>query len=290
MLYESVPTPLLALERDGAFYDVVELGNALLPHLPWGPWIAAMDFERRVFSLGAAGLAELDEGLRAGRRPSAARLAPEGLVLLPPLDTDRALYVQVASNEGAEPVCEVGDARALAGHGAPVVGERTPSFPHLDLCVGAVLGDDLHLATPEEASAAILGYAVLVAWRSPQKEPWRAPIAAHFGPTLVTRDEVHDPSSLRFELRIGDDVVRGASASPPFTGAESIAYASQRRRLRAGDLLGLRPLWTSENKPLLLGYGAPIEVGVESLGRLRCVVLEAPTIPSWRSDRIKMSR
>src|SRR4051794_9249252 len=95
IIHESSPFPVIALERDGALYDVAELdlrfATARTRELLGG----ASDFFSRVVALGGAGLDELDQRLAAGYRPTEARLAPGSFLWLSPCDPDRALLAHV---------------------------------------------------------------------------------------------------------------------------------------------------------------------------------------------------
>ena len=97
--------PIVALVCDGASYDVA----ALVERWGFGTWGYASDFHTRVFGLRCAGHAEVDARLRAGDRPSEARLWPREMLPLPPCDDERAAYVQLApyAHPGAEPVFEL---------------------------------------------------------------------------------------------------------------------------------------------------------------------------------------
>src|SRR6185437_8186131 len=166
VLHGSSPVPLLALERDGALYDAAELdrifGTRFSPeHIP-----GASDFHTRAVALGGAGLDELDDRLLAGDRPAAARLLPDTFVWLPPCDTERALYVQMAAYDEQldDPLHRLGDARSLVGHESLVPFPAGETGPGYALGIAAVLREDIHEATPEEAERAVLGYSVLNAW------------------------------------------------------------------------------------------------------------------------------
>ena len=77
-MVDDVAEPVLALERDGALYDVAELDRAFDTRLSPERMAGASDFHVRAFALAGAGLHELDERLRAGDRPSAARPCSTG--------------------------------------------------------------------------------------------------------------------------------------------------------------------------------------------------------------------
>src|SRR5262245_1818349 len=113
---ERAPTPTIALERDGALYDVAELEGLFgSPPRRGGD----DDFHARVIALGAEGLGRLDERLLGGERPTAARLPPSEALWLPPCANERCAYVQ--AGDGDPPRWRFANARGLVGHDAIVV-------------------------------------------------------------------------------------------------------------------------------------------------------------------------
>ena len=266
---ETAPFVRLALERDGALYDVAELDRIFdTPHSP-DRIACADDFHARVIARGAAGLAELDERLRAGDRPTEARLFADRFAWLPPCDSERALFVRVITS--ARPSLRVGNARALFGHAMRVPFPADETRPDFEPAIAAVLGDDLHAATTPEAEAAILGYTILNAWRG-RDEAERDPassglVPAQLGPTLVTADEIADVGRLRAEVRI-DGVSTGAAPIGPWARdvASSIAWASRWTPLRAGDVVGVHP--PTDGARAALAWESCVELLVERLGKL----------------------
>jgi Fumarylacetoacetate (FAA) hydrolase family len=262
---EPSPFPVLALERDGAVYDVGELDRAFGTHFVPERLPGAEDFHTRAIALECAGLDALDDRLRAGDRPSSARLLPGTFAWLPPCDTERALYVQVRGDgdDGGRPH-RVGNARALLGPGAAVPFPAEEERPDFGLGIAAVLGEDLEDAGPEDAGRAILGYALLNAWRGATAEG----VPAQLGPVLVTVDEVGDVGQLRAQVRIERRavVLAGMGLSP----TASIAEACRSGPLRAGDVIGVGCVrgGRGASHGVTVVYGAEVEVGVERLGRL----------------------
>jgi hypothetical protein len=266
---ETAPFVRLALERDGALYDVAELDRIFdTPHAP-DRLACADDFHARVIALGCAGLARLDDRLRAGDRPTEARLFPDAFAWLPPCDTDRACFVRVIASD--RPSLRVGSARAILGHGARIPFPDDETRPDFEPAIAAILGEDLDAATPSEAEAAILGYTILNVW-SGQDERAQDPassgrVPSQLGATLVTADEVGDLGRLRADVRVG-----GASigATPLAAWAHevpsSIAWASRWAPLRAGDVVGVHPPRAADRAPL--AWESRVEVLVERLGKL----------------------
>jgi 2-keto-4-pentenoate hydratase/2-oxohepta-3-ene-1,7-dioic acid hydratase in catechol pathway len=224
-------------------------------------------------ALGGAGLDELDERLLLGDRPTAARLLPGSFVWLPPVDTERALYVQMAPYEQRldEPLHRLGDARVLLGHQSPVPFPPGEAHPGYALGVAAVLREDLHAATPAEAERAILGYAILNDWWGPEDEArrcgWGSPrVPAQLGPVLVTPGELGDLGRLRAQARVDGTVATSTRVGGWwFSIADSIAWVSRWVGLRGGDVIGAGRLLQGSGA---VAFGARVEVGVERMGWL----------------------
>lgn len=264
---ETAPFVRLALERDGALYDVAELDRIF--DTPNSPDRIARgdDFHTRVVGRGCAGLDALDARLRAGERPTEARLFPEAFTWLPPCDTERALFARVIAGP-ARRSFRLGNARALLGHGERVPFPPDETRPELELAVAVVLGEDLDSATEREATSAILGYTILDAWRGAD-EAERDPAAAslvpsQLGPVLVTADEVADLAKLRSEARVGGTSVAGAPLVSMGSLLASLSWLSRATPLRAGDVIAV----TDGASPCRAPWDAPVDLLVERLGKL----------------------
>jgi 2-keto-4-pentenoate hydratase/2-oxohepta-3-ene-1,7-dioic acid hydratase in catechol pathway len=302
--------PIVALERDGALYDVAELERIFgARHAPGHiaePW----DFHSRVVALAGAGLAELDDRLLAGDRPTEARLYPGSFVWLPPCDTDRAMLVHVGGSIPAgaarKPAYWIGNARGFLGHEASVSFPPGEEDPDVELGLGAVLGEDLRRAGHAEVERAILGYAVLGSWTARGEErlyvsagapPTRArDFGPQLGPVLVTKDEVGDVRSLRSRIRAGGEAVSGSLADlPAFTLAESIAFVSAHIELHAGDVIGASlasgasgasgassASFTASGRGL--AYNTPVDLTIERIGKLTGRPVRGPEPAAWRVE------
>lgn len=270
---DEPPIPRLALERDGALYDVGTLDRIF--GTPYDPDLCpgAEDFHTRVLALGGAGLDALDARLLAGERPSDARLLPGTFLWLPPCDPDRALYVQLSPYEApaARPSHRVGNARGLLGHEAAVVFPAEEDRPDPELGIAALIREDLCCASPAEAERAILGYAILNAWCGRDDEACTPGasrrVPAQLGPVLVTAGDVGDVGRLRAQARIDGQVAMTSTAGGwTFSPAESIAWVSRWIDLRAGDVIGLGCVRGGTG--LAPRYGSTVELLVERLGKL----------------------
>jgi hypothetical protein len=138
----SAAQPVVALERDGALYDVGELERIFDTRFSPERMPGSSDFHTRVIALACAGLDALDERLRAGDRPTAARALPGSFVWLAPCDTDRAAFVELAPYDlsADQPLHRRGDARSLLGHDVVVPLPPRAGDAIFELGVAALLG------------------------------------------------------------------------------------------------------------------------------------------------------
>ncbi|MBW2527508.1 MAG: fumarylacetoacetate hydrolase family protein [Deltaproteobacteria bacterium] len=284
---ESMATPVLAFVADGAVYDVAALEASL--DLP--TWSAA-DFHTRVISVGGAGLPELYERLRAGHRPTEARLPPGEYLPLAPCDTDRAAYVQLAPYDAGagEPQFVHRTVRSAVGDEQPVALPSAAAPPCFEAGLAVVLSDDLWRATPREAHKAILGYTLALDWRSWRDDPaWHArrpwlDAPLQLGPTLLTADELESVDRLAARVRVGDhEWSAGTVGDWRFPPAESLAFVSQHLELQAGDVVGLGRLLmgSAQRVGRALGFHERVTLSVERLGRLTGWAVPGPEA-RWR--------
>ena len=286
IIHESSPFPVIALERDGALYDVAQLDLRFATERTRELVGGACDFFSRIIALGGAGLDELDQRLAAGYRPTEARLAPGSFLWLPPCDPDRAMLVHVTREAAGELAVRLGNARSILGH------EATTAFPHgearpaLELGIAAIVGDDLRHATVSAARRAILGAAIANDWAARDLEDRGASalrcrdFATQLGPSLVTIDSLDGAPLLRAQIRVGGAIVaEGALPDPSAALAEAVACASQLVELHAGDVVTLAtPLGPIDP----IAYGTPVELLIERLGKLVGTAARGPALRDWR--------
>jgi hypothetical protein len=286
IIHESSPFPVIALERDGALYDVAELdlrfATARTRELLGG----ASDFFSRLIALGGVGLDELDQRLAAGDRPTEARLAPGSFLWLPPCDPDRAMLAHVTHDRAGDLSVRLGSARSILGHEAAIPLPHGETRPAIELGIAAILGDDLHRATVSSARRAILGAAIVNDWAARDLEDRGLgalhcrDFATQLGPALVTIDALLGAPILRAQIRAsGAIVAEGALPDPLHALAEAVACASQLAPLHAGDIVTLAtPLAPLDP----VAYGAPIELLIERLGKLAGTAVRGPALADWR--------
>ena len=291
VLHESSPFPRVALERDGALYDVGELGRCLgvgraAIHL--GELGLSADFFERVIALRCAGIAALDERICGGDRPTTARVVPGSFLWLAPCDTERSLFVHVdlpsASSVTASPRYRIGNARGLLGHEARVAFPAGETRPGFELGLAAVLGEDLRRATAAEAEEAIAGYSILSLWVArDEDERHRGSSGARdfgpqLGPVLVTRGELGELARLRVQARVGGKVMANGVIGRAGDGLpEAVAFVSHYVDLRAGDVVGATCLSAVEAP-----FGVTAELLIERLGKLSGHAVAGPDMRGWR--------
>jgi hypothetical protein len=278
--------PRVALERDGALYDVATLEESFGRSVPVIG--EPSDFGTRVVAMACAGLGELDARLVRGDRPTRARLAQAEVVELAPCDTERAAFVQVdlrAKLPGGAPVVRLGHARALEGQAAFVDLPAFETRPAAELWLGALLGDELRSATPREAKQAVLGLSVVLAWLGLDLEDsmratqlgsslgW----STQLGPRLIAGAELGRLRELSGSLRIGGQSHDlGAFGELGTSIEEAVAAASELVHLGAGDVVALGP-WPRSGTVALdlrLGMHTQVEVEVRGVGCLRGVPVQ----------------
>ncbi|XXT17685.1 fumarylacetoacetate hydrolase family protein [Sorangium sp. So ce429] len=288
----ATSTPIVALERDGALYDVAELERHFGTKLADIPGVS--DFHTRVVALRCAGLHALDDRLLSGDRPSSAQLHPDSILWLPPCATDRAAYIQLGpyARDADRPWYRFGNSRALLGHAAAIPFPALEDEPAYELNLAALLCEDLRRATPDEVDRAIAGYAVLNDWTARSIEArllarGRPPseakdFATQLGPVLVTPDELGPVEVLRTQARV-DAEARACSrvGEWTFSLAESIAYISNQVELRAGDVVGAGRV-AGGSADQHVPYGVTVELMIERIGRVAGKPVRGPAPSPWR--------
>lgn len=249
--------PRIAIERDGAQYDVEALERAFGGGASIG--LDPSDFHTRVSTLRCAGLYDLDARLMRGERPTTARVPPGEGCALAPVDDGRAGFFQVDVGPGGRMRARIAQARTLLGDGG-FVGVRSETGRAVcDVHLGAVLGDDLRTATEKDARAAIMGYGVVVDWRG-ARDGERG-LSCAFGPALVS--PYVWPSRDARAVRVGGREV-GRIGSLGVTIEAAIAFASQDLELRSGDLVSVGSLAEVE-----VALHDVVDVEIDGVGVLR---------------------
>ena len=226
ILHRRALFPRLALERDGFFYDVEALEDALGAAVPVPG--SPSSFRARVVALGLAGLRELDQRVLRGERPRAAAIEPLEAALLAPFDAESSAHFHLSRSASVSPT--IGLSRAVLGHrgfiGASA--DRGQVRPG----IGYVLGEDLHRATLKEVRGAFAGITLTLHWEGFAEHP-----ITQAGPVLVTSSEL--------KLRDAVMTLRSPRRAQTLSFTQDTLEAMDRRvvqlaeefELRGGDLL-----------------------------------------------------
>ncbi len=259
----SSARPRVALERDGALYDVEALEDAL------GAAIDVpgdrFDLHTRVVALGAAGLRELDVRLLKGERPSTARVLSD-FAPLAPFDTERARVVQV---DLALRATRVLFGRNVTGQDDLVALPGDATAPAVELGVALMLGEDLARATRKQAERALFGMALALDWFGRGAERATRGRALQVGPVLVLGESVARLAHAALSVRVGASSTGLGSLSR--VGVDLLAaleLASRDFPLSAGDVVCVSPLPAPE---LQVELHDEVELGMDHIGALRGV-------------------
>lgn len=263
---------MVALQHNGVLLSVRELEDIFrLEGSPVRFTEQALQFDYRVFSLGMAGLGELVECLGQGQAPKQAVLSPRDCLFLPPT-LKRAAWAEfsVLSDE-AVPRFRWLNARCLRGHDAPIAVAADEPWPRMSAQIAAVIGEELHNASVQQAAAAIAGFTVLTSWSLPSRQrvmpSWGDCYTGQLGPYLVAKTP-GDPTRWNVVVRVNGRTVVQVSARKWATGfAEMIALASESAPLVPGDIVSSGPIaQVASVDRRALHSGDSICVQVEGLG------------------------
>ncbi len=153
--------------------------------------------------------------------------------------------------------------------------------------MAAIIGVGGKDLTPEQARAAIVGYAVFndVSYREIQLRemafglgPTKGKDADHsnvLGPWLVTSDEVGDPKNLMMSFAVNGKVINSYHTSQMAWGfADLVSYLSRGQTLRPGHIVtsGSFPGGSALDAKMKLYCGDRIAMSIERLGTLESIV------------------
>jgi hypothetical protein len=268
----------VALERDGALYDVELLEKALGAAIvvPGDAW----DFHGRVVALGCAGLPELDSRLLRGERPTEARVT-EAFAHLAPVDAGAYIHADIRDLARGGPLhVRVGLAREITGQDALIAMPPDEAHATIEVGIGVLIGEDIARCTAAEARHAIIGFSVLCDWVAPSQTvggqnglATTRGLRTQVGPYLVGAKSVARIERIAASISIAGAVaVRSQSlADLSLTAADLIAAASREIPLYAGDLIGIGPLPFAGTGGFATSVTLheKIEVALDSIGTLR---------------------
>lgn len=234
-LGEPLAVERCALVRDGAYYEVTELGRRFAQ-----PLVEQASFHELVVGLGAEALTRLDERLASGDRPASARLADGTFTLLPPLEPSRALVALVSD---AHPWGELVSARVVLEHGSRALlptsaGPRARVRAHL----AALLAEPLDRPSEREAERALLGVTLALAFDAGGGPTLRVQL----GPSVLVREPQspleRDPAGAALALEVhGAALTSHRAIEHDLRGrlAVAVARVGERTPLEAGDVIAL---------------------------------------------------
>lgn len=190
----------------------------------------------------------------------------------------------------AEPIYYMGNHLAFVGNGAEIAWPSYTNALDYELELGFVLQRSLLDATPEEALAAIGGFAVFNDFSA--RDVQMSEMRSGFGPQkskhfrsalaseLVSADEVL-PVINRLEGRVlinGREVARCGSAEMQFTLGHALAHLSRSERLLPGEFFatGTWPNGSGMENGQWLANGDTIRLEIDGVGTLENVIVRPP--------------
>ena len=241
------------------------------------------------------GLLEADAldaaGEAAANAGEAARVAFEGLTLLPPIqDPPKFLcigrnYAEHAKEGGAKvpqyPDIFMRSRLSMIGAGAPII--RPPISDKLDFEgeLMAIIGKTVHRANEERALDAVAGYSIFndATLRDYQRRTGQWTVGKNFdgtgpfGPEFVTADELPPGCiGLKLQTRLNGEVMQDTNTSDMvFNVAFAISYLSQAMTLEPGDLLATGTpsgVGYARTPPVWMKPGDMVEIEIEGIGIL----------------------
>ena len=190
----------------------------------------------------------------------------------------------------SEPVLFLKGTDTMVGPYDEVLVPRGSQKTDWEVELGVVVGQRArYLASPEDARAHVLGYAVShdVSERAFQLErggQWDKGKSCEtfnpFGPWLVTADEVPDPQALGLRLSVNGTLRQDGSTADMAFGVDHVVwYVSQFMVLEPGDVINTGTpagvaLGQPDPKPFLRA-GDVVELEIDGLGRQRQVLGQA---------------
>jgi 2-keto-4-pentenoate hydratase/2-oxohepta-3-ene-1,7-dioic acid hydratase in catechol pathway len=236
-------------------------------------------------------LALLDRGdLAALARVEGPLIRADEVTLLPPIPQPRKILCagvnydahrrETGRDPSEHPTLFVRFATSLVGAGEPIVRPRVSDRFDYEGELAVVIGRRCRNVSAASALDVIAGYAC---FNDGSVRDWQRHTSQFtagknfdrsgaFGPHLVTRDEIADPTRLSLETRLGGEVVQSASTHDMiFSVAELIAYVTSFVTLEPGDVIATGTpggVGDKRTPPLYMRPGDRVEVSIEGVGVL----------------------
>jgi 5-oxopent-3-ene-1,2,5-tricarboxylate decarboxylase/2-hydroxyhepta-2,4-diene-1,7-dioate isomerase len=224
-----------------------------------------------------------------------ASFSAEEVVWLPPVIPSKAIGLALNFADHAEelqmkspedPALFFKPPSSLIGHMAPVVYPNGVEYMHYEAELVVVIGERCRNVKAEEADRVIQGYTIGndVTVRDFVKNFYRPPVRAKgydtfgpLGPSIVTADEIADPSSLELRAFVNGELrQKGSTSQFVRTIPELIEFISSIMTLEPGDLI-----WTGTPKGISHVYpGDVMRLEIDGLG-----ALENPVVSEQDASR-----
>jgi 2-keto-4-pentenoate hydratase/2-oxohepta-3-ene-1,7-dioic acid hydratase in catechol pathway len=176
--------------------------------------------------------------------------------------------------------------RSQVGHNQPVIRPRVSTQLDWEGELAVIIGKAGRHIPESEAISHVAGYSIYndVSVRDYQRHAQQIAAGKNFvgtgpfGPWLVTRDEVPDPSRLKLETRLNGAMVQSSDTSLLIFSIERlISYCSDIFDLVPGDVIATGTpagVGFTRKPPLFLKAGDVVEVEIEKLGILSNPVID----------------
>jgi 2-keto-4-pentenoate hydratase/2-oxohepta-3-ene-1,7-dioic acid hydratase in catechol pathway len=176
--------------------------------------------------------------------------------------------------------------RSQVGHNQPVIRPRVSTQLDWEGELAVIIGKAGRHIPESEAISHVAGYSIYndVSVRDYQRHAQQIAAGKNFvgtgpfGPWLVTRDEVPDPSRLKLETRLNGATVQSSDTSLLIFSIERlISYCSDIFDLVPGDVIATGTpagVGFTRKPPMFLKAGDVVEVEIEKLGILSNPVID----------------
>jgi 2-keto-4-pentenoate hydratase/2-oxohepta-3-ene-1,7-dioic acid hydratase in catechol pathway len=172
----------------------------------------------------------------------------------------------------------------LVGHKQPIIRPRISSQLDFEGELAVIIGKAGRYIPEASAMEHIAGYACFVdgSVRDYQKQSTTAgknfPATGPFGPWMVTRDEILDPSKMVLTTRVNGQIMQQAGVELMIhTIATLISYVSEITPLNPGDVLSTGTpggVGHKRNPPVWLRPGDTLEFEISGIGTLTNTIID----------------
>ena len=176
--------------------------------------------------------------------------------------------------------------RSQVGHNAPVIRPKVSTHLDWEGELAVVIGKSGRHIPESEAMDYVAGYSIYndVSVRDYQQHAQQIAAGKNFngtgpfGPWLVTKDELPDPTKLKVETRLNGAVVQSSDTSfLIFSIQRLINYSSEIFDLVPGDVIATGTpagVGFTRKPPMFMKAGDVVEVEIEKIGILRNPVVD----------------